>query len=594
MIIFRQKVLGVDRYICDALLGVYMRQVPILLVGDVFAAIMLVYVLWDMEKHELLLYWFAFHLICSVFVLLMVNNYRKHALKHHGQKWALYQLPWVIVFGALWGVVPLQFLDSSSLFSVVMVTIFLLSVVSATLYAYSLLPPYFYMFLMLIFIPYSYMLFQSMRLIPIAMSTIGMLVLLSCISYAISQMLKKNLSAQYEKEEYAVQLEEAKREAEQAKMIAEHANQSKNRFLVSASHDLRQPLQAQRLFLASLASRLRERDNMALLNQARKAESEVGNMLDELMDIARFDYGATQIELVPVVLEPLLSSLVDEMEPIATEADLYLHMNVSPSLCVKSEPILLKRMLRNLLNNAFRYTKKGGVLLAARLRGNVVRIEVWDTGIGIAEEKINHIFREFYQAEKKNTFDAAEGIGIGLATVRRLSFTLEHSVEVCSRLGQGSCFFVSLPSCPMPSDFLAVGERCDPIDVAGLFIIVVEDDPAILEGMRVLLRGWSCEVLLAESQSALMAELALGAYPVPDALITDFNLPEESGLDVIQSVREYFQIEVPAFIVSGNMSKDIKTVINELDCCWLKKPVNIDELQKNLGAIYTTRHSAPH
>ncbi|MDX8391794.1 MAG: hybrid sensor histidine kinase/response regulator [Mariprofundaceae bacterium] len=371
------------------------------------------------------------------------------------------------------------------------------------------------------------------------------------------------------------------------KLQVEKISRDKSRFLIAVSHDLRQPLHALDLFLSSLKSQLEQQDQQRLLDLARHSSRVLGEMLGELMDIARFDAGKTSPNRQIVSLAPLLRECSDEMRPLAVEKGLKLRFHMPHKGCVNTDPALLKRILRNLLANAIQHTQKGGILLGTRIRDGLVHIEVYDTGTGIAKEQLSHIFDAFYQIDNPER-DREKGLGLGLAIVQGIADALDHQVNVRSQIGRGSCFSVLVPLCPAAKQQQqeALPEAVVIADVSGLFVLVIDDDNAILQGMRELLLGWGCEVLLAESEDALMAELAAHDYPQPDILICDYRLRDErTGLDVAASVRRHFNAEIPTLIISGDVHPEVEDTVRKAGWCWQEKPMADDALRRVMAEL---------
>lgn len=245
--------------------------------------------------------------------------------------------------------------------------------------------------------------------------------------------------------ELARQLEIAKTKKEEA----ERASEAKSRFLAAASHDLRQPLHALTLFAAELASKLNKPHNRQLASQIVTATGAMGELLDALLDVSRLDIVAVQPHRQPLALESILETISDSLHLTAQAKGLHLRHRPT-ALWVDSDPQLLRRMISNLVSNSVRYAEKGGILIGARKRGNRVRIEVWDTGIGIDEAHLPYLFQEFYQVGNPER-DSTKGLGLGLAIVARLAEMLDHPVEVRSRPGKGTTFSVSVPiAAPAP------------------------------------------------------------------------------------------------------------------------------------------------
>ncbi len=380
-------------------------------------------------------------------------------------------------------------------------------------------------------------------------------------------------------------------ELRREKQRVESVSMDKSRFLAAVSHDLRQPLHALDLFHASLRARLRDGELGRLLDLAGHASRSLGEMLGELMDISRFDAGRIVANKRVVAVAPLLRECVDEMTPLAEEKGLVLRLRARREVSVHSDPVLLKRVIRNLVSNAIRHTETGGVLVGVRVCRGEVRIEVRDTGPGIDDEQLPYIFDEFYQIDNPER-DREKGLGLGLAIVRRVTEMLGHTVHVRSRPGTGTCFSVTAPLCGSASSPAAGGRNggADDVDVSGVFVLVVDDDRVILQGMRALLLGWGCEVLLAESGVELIDELAAHDYPMADALICDYRLRDgRTGIEVVESVRSYLGVELPALIVSGDVHPEVRREVIQAGCRWIEKPVREGRLRRILAEMASGR-----
>lgn len=369
---------------------------------------------------------------------------------------------------------------------------------------------------------------------------------------------------------------------------AMQSNVDKSRFLAAVSHDLRQPLHALDLFHASLKHRLEDQEQQNLLEMASHSSHVLGGMLGELMDIARIDAGKITPDIRGVPLIPLLRECADEMRPLAKEKGLALRLRLPRQACVNTDPVLLKHILRNLLSNAICYTQKGGVLLGTRMRNDWMHIEVRDTGTGIDRQQLPHIFDEFYQINNSER-DRNKGLGLGLSIVQHMAKLLGHRIKVRSTPGKGSCFSIAAPICLM-TDQCDQEEFYEPEiddgDLVGMFVLVIDDDFAILQGMRALLLSWGCEVLVVESEEELMRELSAHHYQPPDLVISDYRLrSEHTGLEVIKTLRKHFDSQLPAAIISGDMHPAIQAEVTLEACQWLEKPVSEKNLRRLLADI---------
>lgn len=367
------------------------------------------------------------------------------------------------------------------------------------------------------------------------------------------------------------------------KSRAEKANTDKSRFLAATSHDLRQPLHALDLFLGGLKNRLREPDAVELLLQAQASSGALRELLNALLDVSRLDAGDVKAQIEKVQLMPIMRECYTEFLPIAQAKGLELRLRANPDFCVKTDALLLARMLRNLIGNAIRYTDSGVILIGARKKGKEVSIAVWDTGKGISEQQQAHIFDEYYQVGNPER-DSEKGLGLGLAIVKRLSELLQHPIGFTSEVGKGSCFYISAPYCECALVDTAPLDANKPEDtLAGLFVLVVDDHQAILNGMRNLLRDWGCEVLLGEGKEDVLRELQDYDYPAPDVMIVDYRLRgDETGVTVIQAIRSHFDADVPAILMTGEAMHDVEIIAAENNATLVRKPLSSDALKQLL------------
>ena len=272
-----------------------------------------------------------------------------------------------------------------------------------------------------------------------------------------------------------------------------------------------------------------------------------------------------------------------EFLPIAQAKGLELRLRANPDFCVKTDAVLLARMLRNLIGNAIRYTDSGAILIGARKKGKEVNIAVWDTGKGISQQQQKHIFDEYYQVGNPER-DSEKGLGLGLAIVKRLSALLQHPIGFTSEVGKGSCFYISAPYCECELvDAAPLDTNKSEDTLAGLFVLVVDDHQAILNGMRNLLRDWGCEILLGEGEEDVLRELQDYDYPAPDVMVVDYRLRgDETGVAVIQAIRSHFDADIPAILMTGEAMHDVEMIAADNNATLVRKPVSSDALKQLL------------
>lgn len=395
------------------------------------------------------------------------------------------------------------------------------------------------------------------------------------------------------------EIEHATLELARKNMALEAASVAKARFLASASHDLRQPLYALTLFSSALAVDEHDPVRLDRIAHIQECVEALDHLFGELLDLSRLETGAMQVEIGEFPLDQVFEEVSRNFRMIAEQQDLRLIMRTT-DLWVRSDRTMLARILNNLVSNALRYTRDGGVLIGARRCSNgTVRVDVWDTGCGIATEHQERIFDEFYRVDNSGNHDHSggqrRGLGLGLATVQRLAELLDTRVLLKSRAGRGSVFSFHLSEVPAQQiQPLHAGQP--PLDVSGMRVLVIDDEPAILSGIRYLLRSWGCEVAVAEDRlQALEAVELLGV--APDLVISDLRLREgESGLDVLAALDLYYQRDgtqpFPRLLITGETRSDRLREIMAARIPVLYKPVSPEQLRAAMMAARMSVRSA--
>ncbi|MFO1324610.1 MAG: ATP-binding protein [Burkholderiales bacterium] len=399
---------------------------------------------------------------------------------------------------------------------------------------------------------------------------------------ALNEYESLNVTLERRVAEKSVALERQLDETRAARDAAETANRAKTRFLAAASHDLRQPLHALGLFAARLSDRTRDAEDSALVHRISTSVASLESLFSALLDISKLEAGVVAAEARAIALDPLFARLANDFAPEALDKGLKLAV-VPTTRAVRSDPVLLERILRNLLANAVRYTQHGGVVMGARPRGRQVAIEVWDSGPGIAAENLDRVFEEFYQVGNPER-DRARGLGLGLAIVRRLARLLGHQVSVSSRTGRGSVFRLLATAVPIDQVPPSTVTRppADPLN--GRRVLVIDDDEPIRESMRQTLTAWGCVPVVAADADDAVAKLR-GAEP-PDAMLVDFRLPDRrDGIAAIAQVRAAIGASVPAIVVSGESSSEELARLKAAGFMVMHKPVAPAKLRAALSYL---------
>lgn len=360
-----------------------------------------------------------------------------------------------------------------------------------------------------------------------------------------------------------------------AKSEADRANQAKTRLLAAVSHDLLQPLHAARLFISAAL----DRGPDALVNQADAALRSVEQLLGDLLDITKLDTGVVKPNRTAVTIDDVLRPLTDELAVVAQRHGLMLDW-VPSRVTVDTDAVLLRRIVQNLLANALRYTPRGRILVGCRRLAGAVRIEVWDTGPGIPEEKRLEIFQEFRQLGNAQG-DRDKGLGLGLSIVERFAAILGHKVSLRSQVGKGSCFAVEVPLSTRAADPQRPVAGASVTGLEGTLVLCLENEPAIAQATMALLSGWSCKVIWGATGEEALA--ALGAK-VPDVVLTDYHLDHgKSGLEALALVRAQYGADLPAAVITADRTDAVKDSVANAGCRILYKPVKPGALRALLS-----------
>ncbi len=567
---------------------------PTMIIPAMLMVPALVWVMWDKVSHELLFGWMALTLLTQLFELSQWWRYRTYVHDvEQCRRWdarfkrntALGALAW----GGAWivmfvpGDVGYQavLILTAMGFASAGVTINPVHRPSLFIYLVVLLAPlivrlawendsehWFLAFMLLVFV--GFLLHSSVKLM---------------------QTFELSLRQRFERDKLLHALRVREEETARALETAEQANKTKSRFLATASHDLRQPLQALRLFTEALQDTAKEAETLRLAGQIGKSVNSLVDMFDDLLDVSRLDAGIISPRWQHFALYDLFDRLYVDFTPLAQAKGLLLELpytgahqcNADCEAVVYSDPFLLERMLRNLVSNAIRYTDRGHVQVRCECSTNRVAIAVQDTGIGIRPEVLPQIFEEYYQADNPHR-DRRKGLGLGLAIVRRVEELLGYKVKVESEPGRGSTFSFSVnmgdPEM-LARPFVITQTR---FNVEGKVIALVEDDPEIREFTAELMQGWGCRVFAEASSAEVLRKLDMAAVR-PDLLVCDYRLPDnQTALDVMRQMREFWG-NLPVLVVTGDTGAETLQAIHKSGATLLHKPIAPTRLRSTMFLV---------
>lgn len=378
-------------------------------------------------------------------------------------------------------------------------------------------------------------------------------------------------------------LERANEQLTVARDAAERANRFKTGFFTAVGHDLLQPLHAARLSLSALGEIHDDHPHRRLIGQVDHALSTIEELLRTILDLSKLESGALRPSFQTVELRDLLEAVMVDMAPIARDKGLGLGRR-GRDVTVTSDPLMLRRILQNLLANAVQYTDKGRVLLACRRRGTQVRIDVWDTGPGIAPAEQTKIFEEFQRGAAGQRSNAG-GFGIGLAIIARMCEALGHRIELCSKTGHGTRFSVYVPLAEAAMARRAPARERGPAagaayGLGAIKVVVIDNDRPVREAMRALLDRWGSEARLLSSVAEVETLIASEPGFRPDIILADFHLDEgQSGLAAVARLREARGAPIHAVVITADHSAEVAEAVAAAGCEILRKPVKPAELR---------------
>ena len=466
----------------------------------------------------------------------------------------------VLASGALWGAAAWLFWpwgDGLHQLALVLVA-YTFCVASVTILAPHF--PLFVVFVLSIFVPAIARV--ALQGSPLGLKVAAMMVVAMGMTLLLGRTYRDSferaMALKLRTEALAVQLGKEKAVADAARLEAEIANRAKTQFFTAASHDLRQPLHAMGLFAEALRAKSHDPEVAKLVNSINESVDALEGLFSELLDITRIDSGGVEVNPEHFEMGEIFRKIRLHFEPAAFEKGLGLNIRGGRHVAL-ADPLLVERIVRNLVSNAIRYTTDGTVLVSCRKRGGGLLVQVWDTGPGIREEERQRVFEEFYQVPGQQAVAAEQkkGLGLGLAIVKRLAALMAAPVRLASTPGRGSVFTLELPlgKAPRVEARMLPGKGPVGITLDGRLIVIVEDEPAVREGLQVLLAGWGAGIVSLESMAAVRVWAAASDPEVvrPSLIIADYRLEHgETGVFAIRAIRERFGQEVPAIVVTGS------------------------------------------
>ena len=552
----------------DHLLSLYV-QTPATLTGNLFGMLVIAFVFWPIAEPLRLLGWLG--VVGGLWLVRLAHFLRfrrqrsteSHALRVWRRSWVVL----VLCQGAMWGLAVWLFWGLGTPYHRLALLMVVYTYCLASVQLLASQAKVFLVFLCLVLTP-TIVRVASDTSQPLHLQMAVILTLMFCITVLMartySSALGQAIARKSRTDELASRLRLEMAVADEGRRAAEAASRAKTQFFAAASHDLRQPLHAMGLFAEALRQRSHDPEVASLVNSINESVDALEGLFGELLDITRIDTGGVDVNPAPVRLRELFARLRLHFEPTAFEKGLMLSFR-GEHLVAQADPVLLERVLRNLVSNAIRYTDDGGVLVSCRLRqgadGGHLLLQVWDSGIGIAESSLPRIWDEFYQAQSNRPLEPhhRKGLGLGLAIVKRLAGLMEAPIDVRSRVGHGTVFSLELPLGKAPRHMAAADASTAAkgplgLTLEGRLILVVEDETAVREGLVVLLQAWGAGVLAFDTVEAVEAWVASAVAETPDLLLVDYRLPQgRTGIDALVALRARWpEQRLPAIMITGS------------------------------------------
>jgi len=540
----------------------------------------LVYTFWDLVAHGLLVGWLVAMLLMLCARVAIYLTFKRSFDESSLKKYQVFLILGSGSAGAIWGVGGLIMFVPGQLEYQLFILLSLLAMAAGSAFSLSIYLPAYFAFVPLMLIPVVIRLLLTGDTIHTALASVTIIFLIAqtVFNLKINRSLTSAMSLRFENLELIEQLQEQKAEAE-------HANRAKSKFLAAASHDLRQPLYALSLFTTALEERVSAPEDQKITQQIKRSADSLQSLFDALLDISKLDAGTVDIQKSDFFLTEILDKLALEFNTQAAQHKLTLEWP-NQSFAVHSNPVLLEQILRNYVANAIRYTQKGGIQVSCMPCGDCIEISISDTGLGIPVEDQNAIFDEFYQLGNPER-DRQKGLGLGLSIVKRAAQQLDHKIDLKSQPGRGSVFSVSVDRAlknTLPVDHKSA-ERHDANISAQPLILVIDDEESIRDGLQELMGQWGCEVIAGANTAEIIAQLDAGQRQ-PQGMISDFRLQDgQTGLEVIESIRNHCNKVIPALIVTGDTEPGLLVELKTSGHQVLHKPVPPAKLRAFLRSL---------
>lgn len=564
---------------------IILSSVKINVVASLITATMVLLILGREQPLSFLLPWYVVFVVMTVFRLIHSNAYDKTELNEHNYKEVISHLTLLtLTAGSLWGILGFYSINSENLTtSIVLLMIFtgLVANAAATL---SYILPTFMCFIFPIMLPpaLKFYSFGEAQFYWITALILFYLAIVLINTRGIRSSLKQSIELRFANLELIEDLKVQNAKTQAALDVAEQANLAKSRFFAAASHDLRQPLQSLSMFTATLAAQSEESGQKKIVSQIEKSVQSLEGLFNALLDISSLDAGTLKVRKQHFALQDEVNRIAGDFSEVARAKSLSINIVVKDEV-VYTDPVLFGRIVRNLLENAVRYTQEGKIEVRSVVANGQIRLSIGDTGIGISKDMQSRIFGEFVQLNNPER-DRNKGLGLGLSIVRRICTMLDVQLSLDSDINKGTTFTLGIERGDR-SEIAKQTPSLEPLEgVLDLFVLIIDDEEDVRLSLEGLLLTWGCVVMVASSGGEAIQQIKeYGACP--DVLISDYRLRNnETGADAIAMVRLHCDRSLPAIIVTGDIDPERLIEMDNLNIPVLHKPCNTQQLRSLLQA----------
>lgn len=556
-------------------------QMPMGLIGSIILSTLCAYVFWDLIPHNLIIPWAA--TASGIAILNFAYNVFSTRSQKQSQKSIAIRLSTYTAFAFITGCIwasPLYYfqhleLDSSlKAYQLIFIICILMGMMSSALGSVTAYLPAYYLSVFPMSLSLLAFLLQKSdienTLTILSAGIVLFTMVLFWFAYHINKTIIDSIKLRFENRDLANKFQLEKERADQS-------NLAKSRFLAAASHDLRQPLHAIGLYADALDEETKPDIVQHLSQGITRSTSSLRKMLDVILDLSKIQAKVETPEILAFSLNAIMLEVVQELRPVCTEKKLTLKFQPT-QLWVNSDPLIIKRILMNLLSNAIRYTNKGSILLGCRRRPDqIVEVQVIDTGIGLADHHIHHIFEEYYQIDNSSR-DKKQGLGLGLSIVQGLAESIDCQIEVQSTPEAGSCFSLKLPTCQAEISTFKQNKMLNKQAVNALNILLIDDDLAILDAASLLLHKWGHSVQVCRNNTEAIEIIKSGFSP--QCIISDYRLQGDlTGIDVLNKLSKILTSSFHGIILTGDIEARQLQIGRQSNYMFLHKPIKPAKLR---------------